>query len=155
MKVFLTKNVEKIGLAGEILKVADGFAQNFLFPRKLAVQVTAENESFYTAKIKKVEQRKEVIASSTSMLAERIKSISITIKEEKIHDDGKLYAAVSPQEIVDALALIPDKVSIRKSQVEFDKPIKAKGTYENMVTITLSSTLKPKLKQLKVVPAPE
>ncbi len=154
MKVFLTKNVEKIGLAGEILKVADGFAQNFLFPRKLAVQVTAENESFYTAKIKKVEQRKEVIASSTSMLAERIKSISITIKR-KIHDDGKLYAAVSPQEIVDALALIPDKVSIRKSQVEFDKPIKAKGTYENIVTITLSSTLKPKLKQLKVVPAPE
>jgi large subunit ribosomal protein L9 len=154
MKVFLTKNVEKIGLAGEILKVADGFAQNFLFPRKLAVQVTAENESFYTAKIKKVEQRKEVIASSTSMLAERIKSISITIKR-KIHDDGKLYAAISPQEIVDALALIPDKVSIRKSQVEFDKSIKAKGTYENMVTITLSSTLKPKLKQLKVVPAPE
>jgi large subunit ribosomal protein L9 len=154
MKVYLTKNVEKIGLAGEILKVADGFAQNFLFPRKLAVQVTAENESFYTAKIKKVEQRKEVIASSTSMLAERIKSISLTIKR-KIHDDGKLYAAISPQEIVDALGLIPDKVSIRKSQVEFDKPIKAKGTYESVVTITLSSTLKPKLKQLKIVPAPE
>ena len=53
MKIFLTKNVEKIGLAGEILKVADGFAQNFLFPRKLAVQVTPENEAFYTAKIKK------------------------------------------------------------------------------------------------------
>ena len=74
MKIFLTKNVEKIGLAGEILKVADGFAQNFLFPRKLAVQVTPENEAFYTAKIKKVEQRKEVIASSTSMLAETIKT---------------------------------------------------------------------------------
>ena len=67
MKVFLTKNVEKIGLAGEILKVADGFAQNFLFPRKLAVQITPENEAFYTTKLKKVEQRKEVVASATSL----------------------------------------------------------------------------------------
>ena len=149
MKIFLTKNVEKIGLAGEILKVADGFAQNFLFPRKLAVQVTPENEAFYTAKIKKVEQRKEVIASSTSMLAETIKTTKITLKR-KMHDDGKLYASISPQEVVDALAA--ERISIRKSQVEFDKPIKAKGTYDDVITITLSTSLKPKLKQLKVVP---
>ena len=149
MKIFLTKNVEKIGLAGEILKVADGFAQNFLFPRKLAVQITPENEAFYTAKIKKVEQRKEVIASSTSMLAETIKTTKITLKR-KMHDDGKLYASISPQEVVDALAA--ERISIRKSQVEFDKPIKAKGTYDDVITITLSTSLKPKLKQLKVVP---
>ena len=150
MKVFLTKNVEKIGLAGEILKVADGFAQNFLFPRKLAVQITPENEAFYTTKLKKVEQRKEVVASATSMLAETIKSTKITIKR-KMHDDGKLYASIAPQEIVDALAEERIPIRIRKSQVEFDKTIKAKGTYEDMITITLSSSLKPKLKQLKVV----
>ena len=67
-----------------------------------------------------------------------------------MHDDGKLYASISPQEVVDALAA--ERISIRKSQVEFDKPIKAKGTYDDVITITLSTSLKPKLKQLKVVP---
>ena len=68
-----------------------------------------------------------------------------------MHDDGKLYASIAPQEIVDALAEERIPIRIRKSQVEFDKTIKAKGTYEDMITITLSSSLKPKLKQLKVV----
>lgn len=146
MKVYLTKNVEKVGLEGEILKVADGFAQNYLFPRKLAVQVTPQNEAFYTAKIKTVEHRKEVIASTTSMLAEKIKSIVITVKR-KMHDDGKLYGAISSQEIVDVLT--EKGVSVAKSQVDFEKSIKAKGTYE--VTIKLSSRLQPKL-TLRVIP---
>ncbi len=146
MKVFLKKNVEKIGLEGEILKVADGFAQNYLFPRKLAVQITPENEAYYTARIKNVVHRKEVIASATSMLAEKIKSTTITLKR-KMHDDGKLYGSVSSQEIAELLA---DKgISIAKSQVDFDKSIKAKGTYE--VTVKLSSRLQPKL-TLKVLP---
>lgn len=53
MKVYLLKDVPKIGLAGELLKVADGFGQNFLVPRKLAVEVTPQNESFYKEREKK------------------------------------------------------------------------------------------------------
>ncbi len=148
MKVFLTKNVEKIGLEGQILKVADGFAQNYLFPKKLAVQVTPENEAFYTAKIKHAVHKKEAVATETSMLAETIKSTVITAKiaKDKIHHDGKLYGSISAQDIVNLLA--EKRISITKSQVEFDKSIKAKGTYE--VTIKLSSRLKPKV-TLKVI----
>lgn len=146
MKVYLVKDVEKIGLAGEVLKVKDGFASNYLIPRKLAIEVTAENESFYKSRIKQVEHRKEVISSKTSMLAEKIAALKLVIKK-KMHDDGKLYGAINASEIVD---LLKDKgVSVSKSQIELDKSIKTKGAFE--VTIKLSSSLKPKI-SLQVLP---
>lgn len=145
MKVFLLKDIQKVGLANEIIKVSDGYAQNFLFPRKLAVEVTAKNESFYKDKVKNVEHRKEVIAEETSMLAEKIKNLSLTLKR-KVTDDGKLYGAVSQSEVVDLLA--EKSVPVSKSQIVFDKSIKTTGTYD--VTIKLSSRLKPALR-LKVV----
>lgn len=138
MKVFLLKDVAKIGMAGEVVKVSDGYAANFLFPRKLAVQVTPENEASFEERRKKLEKRESVIETQTSMLAERIKSLTLTLKR-KIHDGGKLYGSVAPQEIVDLLA---DKgVSISKNQVIFGKTIKEKGTHS--VTIKLSSRLQP------------
>lgn len=141
MKVFLLQDVEKVGIAGEIIKVKDGFAANFLFPHKFAVEVTKKNAKFYTGRAKTVEQRKEIIHSKTSMLAEKIKSIKIKIKR-KLHDDGKLYGSVSASEVVD---LLNEKgIKISKSQVEFGKSIKEKGSYS--VTIKLSSKLQPKIK---------
>lgn len=145
MKVYLLKNVAKVGVAGEILKVADGYAQNFLFPNKLALQVTPSNEKFYQGKIKHIENRKEVIASATSMLAEKIKATSLVLKR-KTHDSGKLYASIAPSDVVDLL--VEKGISVSKSQVNFDKTIKSTGTYD--VIIKLSSRLQPVLK-LKIV----
>ena len=146
MKVYLVKDVEKIGLAGEVLKVKDGFASNYLIPRKLAIEVTPGNEGFYKSRIKLVEHRKEVVSSKTSMLAEKIASLKLVVKR-KMHDDGKLYGAINALEIVD---LLKEKgVSVTKSQVELEKSIKTKGAFE--VTIKLSSSLKPKI-SLQVLP---
>lgn len=151
MKVFLLKNVEKIGIAGEIVKVADGFAQNFIFPRKLGVQVTAANEESFKNKIRSIENRKEAISTATSMLAEKIKGLKLTIKR-KVHADaqgkssGKLYGSINAIEIVELLA--EHGVNISKNQVIFDKTVKETGSYE--ITIKLSSRLQPKL-SLKVV----
>ena len=146
MKVYLLQDVEKVGLAGEIIKVSDGFARNSLIPRKLGLEVTNDNEGFFKKREKVIEKRQEAIASKTSMLAERIKSLKLTLKR-KLHDDGKLYGSVNPAEIVTLLAT--NGVSVAKNQIEFDKSIKEKGTYE--ITIKLSSRLQPKL-ILQVVP---
>lgn len=145
MKVFLLKDIERIGLAGEIVKVKEGFAQNFLFPQKLAIEVTDSNAKHFSNRERVVEHRKDVIESKTSMLAEKIKSTLITLKR-KTHDDGKLYGAISSQEIVEVLG--EKGISIAKSQVIFDKSIKSTGTFE--VTIKLSSKLLPAI-QVKVV----
>ena len=141
MKVYLCKDVEKVGLTGEIIKVSDGYAKNFLLPRKLAVKITGNNESFYQTRVRKVEDRKEVIASKTSMLAQRIGSMKITLKR-KMHDDGKLYGAINAGEIVEALA--QHGISVSKSQILFDKSIKSKGEFG--VTIKLTTRLQPKIK---------
>lgn len=145
MKVYLLKDVEKIGMAGEIVKVSDGYAANFLLPRKWGVQITPENESLYQAKRAQVEKREEVIATKSSMLAERIKSLEVVVKR-KLHDGDQLYGSVSPQEIVDALS--EKGVSVAKNQVTFDKSIKTKGTHT--VKIKLSSKLQPEIR-VKVV----
>lgn len=139
MKVFLLKDIEKIGMAGEIIKVSDGYGANFIIPRKLGVEVTAHNEGFYKNRVKNVEHRKEIISSKTSMLAEKINGTRVTIKR-KMHDNGKLYGALSQHEIVDALA--EKGITISKSQVDFGKKsIKEKG--EHKVDIRLSSKLIP------------
>lgn len=140
MKVYLLKDITKVGLKGEVIKVKSGYAKNFLFPNKLAVEITKTNETFYATKALQVDKRKEIIESETSMLSEQIANTTIILKK-KTHDDGKLYAAINSSDIVDALK---DKsITISKSQVKFDKSIKAKGSYK--VTIKLSSKLQPQL----------
>ena len=149
MRVFLLKDVEQVGMSGEIVKIADGFAVNFLFPRKLAVEVTEKNEGSFAKRLKTIEKREEVVATKTSMLAEKIKALELVLKR-KMHDGDKLYGSISPQEIVDLLA--QKGVVVSKSQVILDKSIKSKGTHT--VIIKLSSKLQPAV-TLKIVAEPQ
>lgn len=145
MKVYLLKDIEKVGIAGEIITVTDGYAKNFLLPRKLGVIVTEGNFEFFQKRAKTIEHRKEVIESATSMLSEQIKGLILTLKK-KIHDNDRLYAAVSQADVVELLA--EKNIKVSKSQVLFDKSIKEAGSYP--VTIKLSSKLQPQL-TLKVI----
>lgn len=145
MKVYLLKDVEKVGIAGEIIKVSDGYGINYLIPRKLGVEVTAQNEQYFKKREKVIEKRQEAIATQTSMQAEKIKNLKLTLKR-KLHDDGKLYGSIRSAEIVELLA--QNSVPVSNDQILFDKSIKAKGAYE--VTVKLSSRLQPKF-QLTVI----
>ncbi len=145
MNVYMLKDVENVGMAGQIIKVADGHASNFLIPRKLAIKVTKGNEATFEGRVKKVVVDKKVLSNKIAMLAERIKNLHLTIKE-KIHDDGKLYGAISADEIVDLLKA--KDVAVNRKQIEFPKSIKKVG--EHKVVIRLSSKLKPEL-TLKVI----
>lgn len=145
MKVYLLKDIERVGIAGEIITVKDGFARNFIFPQKMGLQVTEANAPFFASKAKSVEERKAVIASKTSILAEKIKGLTLKIKH-KAHDDGKLYGAISAAEVMELLA--KEEVNVAKNQIVFDKSIKETGSFE--ITIKLSNKLQPKL-VLKVI----
>jgi large subunit ribosomal protein L9 len=145
MKIFLRQDIENVGMAGEIITVSDGFATNYLLPKKLGIVVDEQNEAGFARRMQKIEQRKEIIGSKTSMLAERISSLVVTVKR-KLHDDGKLYGSLHDKEIADALA--EHGVSVSKNKIVIDKAIKGKGLHQ--VTVKLSSTLQPKL-TVKVV----
>lgn len=141
MKVFLLKNIEKIGMAGEIVKVKEGFADNFLIPRKLAVAITPKNEAVYLKKQMNVGHRKDVVSSQSSMLAEKIKSLKVSLKR-KMHDNGQLYGSINRSEIVDVLKKY--SISVAKNQILLPKQIKSKGMFD--ITVKLSSKLQPTMK---------
>lgn len=145
MNVYMLKDVENIGIAGQIVKVSDGYATNFLIPRKLAIKITDESLSFYKGKAVKQKVDFQVLSSKAAMLAERIKALHLTIKE-RTHDDGKLYGSVGADEIVELLKA--KEIMVNKKQIEFEKSIRNIG--EHKVTIKLSSKLKPQF-TLKVV----
>ena len=138
MNVFLLKDIVKVGLKNEIIKVSDGYAANFLFPKKLAIEVTASNEKEYKAKARQVENRAAIIESTSSVVGDQIAHLNLKLKKKM--DGEKLYAAIGQNEVVELLK--EHNISISKSQVLFDKAIKTKGTFE--VTIKLSSKIQPK-----------
>lgn len=140
VRVFLKQNIPNVGKAGQIKTVADGYAANYLVPRKLAVVVTARNEAELQKRFATLQGKETLTGAKSSQLAERIGAVQLVVKR-KMHDDGKLYGAISAQEIVDGLKAVG--VSVAKNQVVFDKSIKSKGLFS--VTIKLSSSLKPSL----------
>lgn len=140
MKIYLLKDVEAVGLAGEIIKVSDGFARNRIIPLKLGIEVTDANESYFKKREKTLEKRKDENESNLSERAKKIEEAKIVVKR-KLHDSGKLYGAIKPSEVVNMLA--NSGIAVTKDQVKFDKSIKEKGTYQ--VIIKLSSRLQPKL----------
>ena len=140
MQVYMLKDVERVGLSGQILNVSEGYAKNFLIPGKLAIEVTESNKPFYANKKQKEHVAAAVLSSKVAMLAERIKSLHVSIKE-RAHDDGKLYGAVSAEAVVELLKA--KDIVINKKQVEFIKSVKSVG--EHKVIIRLSSKLKPEL----------
>lgn len=145
MKVYMLKDVENVGMTGQIVKVSEGYAANFLIPRKLAQVVTAKNEAFLAERAKKAQVAADALTSKMAMMAERLKNVNITIKKRQ-HDDGKLYGAVSADDIV---ALLKEKdYSINKKQVVFKKSVRTVGDHK--VAIKLSSKLQPEV-SLKVV----
>ncbi len=145
MNVLLLKDVINIGLAGQIKKVSEGYARNFLFPKKLAVIAKPDDiERFQTA-VKKADVDVAVLGSRVAALAQQIKSMHLTLKK-RIHDDEKLYGSVNADEIVD---LLKEKgIQINKKQIEFEKTIRSAG--EHKFIIKLTSKVKPEV-SLKVI----
>lgn len=137
MKVFMKKDVLQVGKAGTILVVPDGYARNYLLPNGLAIEVTEKNESLLKQVLKNTLAAKENLVVKTSVMAEKIKNLQLTLKR-KMHDDGKLYGAINTHEIVTLLA--ENDIRVAKSQVLFTKSIKEKGVFP--VTIQLTGQLK-------------
>jgi large subunit ribosomal protein L9 len=145
MKVYMLQDVENVGMAGQVISVSDGYAMNFLIPRKLAKKVGAADKTFYEKKIIKSNVDVQLVNSKAAMLAERIKNLHIVVKE-RVHDDGKLYGAVGADEVIE---LLKEKdIVVNRKQIEFKKAVRAIG--EHKIVIKLSAKLQPEF-TLKVV----
>jgi large subunit ribosomal protein L9 len=133
MKVILSKDVQGTGKAGEVKDVADGYARNYLIPRKLAIPATSN--ALQTVEAKKAsEQRKAAAEEATARaLAERLTSAPVVLTA-KVGDQGRLYGSITSGDIAEQLTAYLGQ-PIDKRRIELDEPIRHLGTFQ--VTIRL------------------
>jgi large subunit ribosomal protein L9 len=143
MEVILTKDVDKIGRAGSVVQVKEGFARNFLFPHNLAKPATAES-------LKKLEQEKQARSAQSAKLKEeselikqRLSALSLTIPALTQDEGEKLYGSIHPHEIAEALKA--EGLMIDKSMIDLEEPIKSLGIYEIPVRLHPEVVAKVKL----------
>ena len=127
MKVILTTNVKKLGKVGESVNVKDGYARNFLFPKKMALRESKKNIEYYEnikeeIKInenKKLEQAKKTI--------ENIKKLTIQFSKEA-DEKGQLYGAISKKEILDFLK--DNEIKVHSDDIIISEQIRSIGDHE-------------------------
>lgn len=127
MEVILKKDFITLGYEGDICKVKDGYARNYLIPRNIAVIKNAGNLKTLAQMQKSLEKKRAKRKMEAEILKGKIVDISVMILV-KVAENGKLYGSVSPQNIVDALK--EKEIDINKKDVHMDKHIKELGEYE-------------------------
>ena len=132
MEVILLERVAKLGQMGEIVKVKDGYARNFLLKRKKALRATSENKSKYDGMKAELEANNIQAKSEASKVAEKIDGRDVVIIRQA-SEAGQLFGSVSVRDVVAALAA--DGITVSRPQVWLDAPIKAIG--QQKVTIAV------------------
>ena len=132
MEVILLERVAKLGQMGEIVKVRDGFARNFLLKRGKALRATTENRAKYDGMKAELEANNLKAKSEASKAAEKIEGKEIVIIRQAA-ESGQLFGSVSVRDIVDALAA--DGIHVSRPQVWLDSPIKVIGQQKVAIAV--------------------
>lgn len=128
MKVILQQDVRGQGKKGQMLEVSDGYARNFLLPRKLAVEATADamNTMRQQEKAKKAQELKET--EQARELAQKLDSCVVKVPA-RASERGQLFGAVTSKEIADSL-MQQYQIAVEKNKIAQEEPIKNFGSYE-------------------------
>jgi large subunit ribosomal protein L9 len=128
VKVVFLEEVEGSGRTGEVRNVANGYARNYLLPRKLAIPATDHNIRIAQARAETEAKRQAVLDADATVLAEKVAGVTITI-EVKVGEQGRLYGSVTARDISEALEK-PLGLLLEHRQVELQEPIRQVGLFE-------------------------
>ncbi|MHC4916424.1 MAG: 50S ribosomal protein L9 [Planctomycetota bacterium] len=127
MRVILRRDVPKLGGRGEVVEVAGGYARNYLLPKGIAYEATAENERRIAKERRQADQVAEAQAAEAKAVADRLAGISATVQ---VKADGEtIYGSVGPEEIVAAIAS-EHGLQVDSESVRLEEPIKKVGTHD-------------------------
>ncbi len=132
MHVILLERVEKLGQMGDEVKVRDGFARNYLLPKKKALRATDSNRKYFDSQKAQLEARNLERKAEAQAVAEKLSGKSFMLLRAA-GDRGQLYGSVSPRDIAEAV--IAGGFSISRTQVPLDKAIKTIGLFPVFVVL--------------------
>ncbi len=127
MKVILKQDVEKLGKAGDIVKVAPGYGRNYLVPSKIAVEATPGNVKVMEIEKLALARRDQRDKAAASLVAREIVKLTVNIKR-KTGEGGALYGSVTAIDVADFLSA--HKIEIDKRKIQLEEPIKSIGEYQ-------------------------
>jgi large subunit ribosomal protein L9 len=146
MEVILREHVDNLGRRGEVVKVADGYARNFLLPRKLALVATAGNKHQIERERAKFDAKETEERKAAEAVAERIAGVEVVIAR-KVGETDALYGSVTTADIAEALAA--QGVTLDRRRIQLHEPIKQIGGADIPVRLHRDVTVTLKV---KVVP---
>ena len=147
MEVILREDVDKVGARGALVKVAAGYARNYLLPRKLAVAATSSNKKIVEQEREAYVRREAKAQSESQELSKLLANVTLTFRH-KVGENDHLFGSVTAKDIAEALEA--QRFHIERRKVHLDEPIKTLG--EHMVTLRLHREVST---QIKVIVEPE
>lgn len=127
MKIILNQDMHDLGLEGDIVDVANGYARNYLIPKGIALEANEQNIKLMETKRKKIKVKRVHAKEEAENIKEKIAEIVITISQ-KAGEENKLYGSVTSMDIANHLE--KQGVTIDRRKIVLDKPIKTLGEYE-------------------------
>jgi large subunit ribosomal protein L9 len=127
VKIILKENMETLGLEGDIVDVAKGYARNYLIPKGLALEANTRNIKLFESQKKKIEVKRLKAKEDAEKVKERLAGVTITISQ-KAGEEEKLYGSVTSMDI--AAQLEQQGIAIDRKKISLDKPIKTLGEFE-------------------------
>ncbi len=127
MKVILIQEIPDLGVEGDMVNVADGYARNYLIPKGFAIEATPQNIKLIEQRKKKLEIKKIKAKEEAEKIKEKLKDVFIKI-QMKAGEEGKLYGAVTTRDIAEELEKKGIKIDRRK--IDLKSPIKNLGEYD-------------------------
>lgn len=126
MKLILQEDVKNLGKMGEVVNVTDGYARNYLIPRKLGVEANVKNIKALDHEKRKIEEKAKKIRHDAQGLAERLSSTTVALSA-KAGEEERLFGSITTMDIAEALK--KEGFDIDKKKILLDEPIKRLGTY--------------------------
>ena len=127
MKVILQQDIKGKGKRGQMIEVSDGYARNYMLPRKLAVEANADNVNTMRMNDKAQQEKRQREREEAFAISNRMKEIMVTVYA-KGGGAGRLFGSVTTQEIADALQK-EHGIALDKRRIVLEEPIKTVGTY--------------------------
>jgi large subunit ribosomal protein L9 len=141
MEIILVEDVPFLGKAGDLVRVSDGYARNYLLPRRKAMKATAASLKAVEQERHLVQNKQDKLEQEAQELAQRIEEISCTVAKPA-GEEGKLFGAVTSADIEEALR--EQGVSVDRKKIVLEEPIKNLGVYT--ISLKLHSSVVAQLK---------